>query len=79
MQAKDIEDKAVLSIIARTEREEHRWTFYWDVAQELGVDRKLILAKANALIRRGLMTGCTCGCRGDFELTAAGAKALEGT
>lgn len=27
---------------------------------------KLVLAKARKLIRRGLVTGCACGCRGDF-------------
>ena len=28
---------------------------------------KVVLAKAKALIRRGLITGCACGCRGDFN------------
>lgn len=27
---------------------------------------------AKRLIREGLLTGCTCGCRGDFALTNAG-------
>lgn len=33
------------------------------------IPQKLIIAKARKLIRRGLLTGCYCGCRGDFELT----------
>ena len=28
---------------------------------------RVVLAKCRALIRRGLITGCACGCRGDFE------------
>jgi hypothetical protein len=27
---------------------------------------KLVLAKARKLIRRGVIDGCVCGCRGDF-------------
>lgn len=36
------------------------------------VPAKIVRAKAARLIERGLMDGCTCGCRGDFELTDAG-------
>ncbi len=28
----------------------------------------LVLAKARKLIDRGIMDGCPCGCRGDFEI-----------
>lgn len=31
---------------------------------------RLVLAKARKLIRRGLLTGCDCGCRGDLEVVA---------
>jgi hypothetical protein len=31
--------------------------------------QKLVIAKARKLMRRGLLEGCDCGCRGDFELT----------
>ena len=33
---------------------------------------RLGLAKMRMLIRRGLVDGCCCGCRGDFELTDKG-------
>lgn len=33
------------------------------------IPQKLILAKARKLIRRGVLSGCYCGCRGDFMLT----------
>jgi hypothetical protein len=29
------------------------------------------------LIRRGLVAGCDCGCRGDFHITAGGMAALD--
>jgi hypothetical protein len=45
---------------------------WWDVTKELGLPEKVVLAKMKALKRRGLITGCPCGCRGDFELTKAG-------
>lgn len=32
------------------------------------VPPKVLLAKAKRLIRRRLIDGCTCGCRGDFRV-----------
>lgn len=49
----------------------------WDLEDRLGFPRKVVLAKMKALERRGLIDGCCCGCRGDFELTESG-KALIG-
>lgn len=44
-----------------------------------GVPEKLGLAKMKQLIRRGLVNGCGCGCRGDFEITDKGrAFLIEG-
>jgi hypothetical protein len=33
---------------------------------------KVGVAKMKSLINRGLVSGCCCGCRGDFHLTALG-------
>lgn len=33
---------------------------------------KLATAKMGQLIKRGLAEGCTCGCRGDYEITSSG-------
>lgn len=33
---------------------------------------KLQLSKMRSLLRRGLVGGCGCGCRGDWEITDAG-------
>lgn len=53
------------------------WVFTWNLECMLPVfPVELIRAKAGALIRRGLLDGCDCGCRGDFELTPAGAAFL---
>lgn len=38
---------------------------------------KLALAKMRSLKRKGLIDGCTCGCRGDFTLTDKGRALLE--
>ncbi len=45
-------------------------------AMPCGVPDKLALAKMRSLIRRGLVQGCYCGCRGDFELTKKGREWL---
>jgi len=36
------------------------------------VPDNLALAKMRQLMRKGLVSGCGCGCRGDFELTEKG-------
>lgn len=36
--------------------------------EQLGVPPKVLLAKAKRMIRRGLIAGCACGCRGDWEV-----------
>jgi hypothetical protein len=41
-------------------------------AMPAGVPFKVAVAKMASLVRRGLVDGCTCGCRGDFELTENG-------
>lgn len=38
-----------------------------------GIPQKVIRAKAKRLIGRGLINGCACGCRGDFERIAVAA------
>lgn len=37
-----------------------------------GTPEKLALAKMKQLHKRGLVGGCPCGCRGDFEITDRG-------
>jgi hypothetical protein len=42
-----------------------------------GVPAKLALAKMRMMIRKGLVDGCGCGCRGDFTLTEKGAALIK--
>lgn len=37
---------------------------------------KVVAAKLSRLLRRGLLTGCDCGCRGDWELTDKGREVI---
>lgn len=72
MKAADISDEAFLRLLNNGS-----WTHRWDMAERLpGVPEKVVLAKARRLIQRGLMDGCFCGCRGDFEITAKGIQYL---
>ncbi|KKB99462.1 hypothetical protein [Mycolicibacter arupensis] len=41
-----------------------------------GVPWKVVLAKFRRVKKRGLVDGCDCGCRGDFELTSKGRELL---
>lgn len=85
LQAKDLEDSVFLEFIRlKSQDRAKEWgfkhpapTMVWDFPE--GIPIKIVLAKASALIKRGLIEGCTCGCRGDFLLTLAGEKYLEET
>lgn len=56
-----------------------RWAMRWDLERCYpDVPPRVILAKCRTLIRRDLLDGCTCGCRGDFELTQKGLAFLAG-
>lgn len=49
------------------------WTMRRDVERCMPMfPARVVLAKAAALIARGLLNGCTCGCRGDWEVTRDG-------
>ena len=85
MQAKDIPERPILQFL-QARNWEHPMRpgcifvgFDNSVfnAMPEGTPEKVGRAKMNALIRKGLVDGCTCGCRGDFELTGEGVKALR--
>src|SRR5215471_9823205 len=45
----------------------------WGIGVELWeYPEKVLLAKLRRLVRRGLLAGCACGCRGDFSITDEG-------
>lgn len=71
MQAKNIDDDEFLALIATIQRRKGMWANTWDIeAERPDWPRKVYLAKAEKLIKRGRLSGCTCGCRGDFEAIA---------
>jgi len=80
-QCKDIPDVPVLEFLLRHKGVWCNWYFgdSRDVhaAMPAGTPEKLVLGKMRMLIRRGLVTGCNCGCRGDFEITSKGEALLE--
>ena len=86
MQTKDIPDRPILEFIEPwTNR--GRWCclyagdteFENSVANAMpaGLPYKLMLGKMRQLIHRGLVSGCGCGCRGDFEITDKGREWLD--
>lgn len=55
------------------------WTFTNDLCHSFpDVPTKVVRAKLASLVKRGLLIGCTCGCRGDFHPTQKGIELLEG-
>ncbi len=84
VQAKHIDDIDVLRFINKASHEKYPdipdggWVFTWDVEEAFAdMPPKVVLAKLSALVKRGFLDGCCCGCRGDFELTAKGSEALR--
>jgi hypothetical protein len=78
MKASDIDDREILRAIEETCIERGVWSSTSVVAERFpDFPPKVVAAKLAKLLGRGLVTGCDCGCRGDWELTAAG-RALAG-
>lgn len=82
MQAKDILDEAVLCFLLSL-KEPATWGMRNDrimpsvyEAMPVGTPCKVQRAKMQSLIRRGLVEGCSCGCRGDFVITRKGMRRL---
>lgn len=82
MQCKDILDKPILEFLNKHCGVWCNWYFGDDkdvsrvMPEEVKDKGKLILAKMRQLNKRGLITGCFCGCRGDFEITEKGCEFL---
>ena len=92
IKCKDIPDKHILNYLWETQNVFNEcWTCIWyghfketkpenrDIyyAMPEGTPEKLALAKMKSLIKRGLVDGCACGCRGDFEITDKGIESLN--
>lgn len=68
--AADISDAAMLRAIHEQCLKHDMWALVWNLAREDFPDlpEKVVLAKVRQLIKRRLVNGCGCGCRGDLEL-----------
>lgn len=83
MQAKDISDIPVLKFLTSDVLKNRMGACIFpgfdnsvQNAMPEWANEKLAAAKMKALMRRGLVDGCLCGCRGDFTLTAKGREYL---
>lgn len=85
MQAKDVEETPILRYVASPRFREtsglQLWATRWDIAMAVvpNVNEKVLLAKLRAMVKKGLLNGCACGCRGDFTITEKGRQALGAT
>jgi len=83
-QCKDIPDQPILEFLLAHKGTWCNW-FGLDaafdrsvrVAMPIDTPDRLVLAKMRMLMRRGLVQGCDCGCRGDFEITPKGEAFLK--
>lgn len=75
VQAKHLSDEAVLAAIrsasndGRWPGQKRRWVSRGDVEAAFpDVPWKVVLAKLRSLLKRNVIDGCGCGCRGDFHI-----------
>lgn len=83
MQCEDIPDKPILEFLLQRAKEGKLWCCWYDgfensIGQAMPKDTpdKIRIAKMAKLIKRGLVSGCGCGCRGDYEITPKGTEWL---
>lgn len=85
MKTSDISDDAILNLLADHQGEWAFWhiddlSFHSEPGKKYpiapGFPYKLIHAKFKKLYKRGLIGGCDCGCRGDFEITDKGLELI---
>jgi hypothetical protein len=75
-QCKDIPDRPILEFLLSHKGKWCNWYFGNELDVHLAMPKntpdKLVLAKMRMLMRKGFVSGCGCGCRGDFEITDKG-------
>jgi hypothetical protein len=81
MQCKDIPEIPILEFLYLRQGEWCNWfskKFDNSVRHAFPdtVPDKIILRKMQSLQKRGLVGGCSCGCRGDYEITDKGLAKL---
>lgn len=75
MQTKDLDKKLILNYL---QQKDGVWASRWEIQDLFGeeIPHKLVLSAIRSLAKRRLLEGCTCGCRGDFEITALGRELI---
>lgn len=75
LQAKHIPDEVMIEAIRDNYLDDGRWgkvtiAMGWDIHAKSFPDwpYKVVLAKLRQLHKRGMVTGCPCGCRGDWHV-----------
>lgn len=83
MQCKDIPDRPILEFLFKRMLEEKMWCCWFDgyensIGQAMpeNTPDKVKIHKMAILIKRGLVDGCPCGCRGDYEISDKGIEWL---
>jgi len=84
MQCKDIPDNSILEFLLQRKIKGQVWAVWYDnfensigQAMPSNTPEKLRIKKMAKLIGRGLVDGCGCGCRGNYEITQKGIEYLE--
>ena len=80
LRSRDIRTDTLLTLMAMTSIHVggSGWVQSWDLESFFPeFPPKVVRAKMGRLIRRGAVTGCSCGCRGDFLLTRRSIAHLE--
>lgn len=81
LQCKDIPEEPILYFLDSLNGAWANWYFDDDRdvrrhAMPAGLPDKLVVAKMAQMIRKGLVDGCPCGCRGDYVITEKGRAKL---
>lgn len=75
VKASDIAETAFLEAMVKVDR--GGGACWWILAEELKIPEKVVLAKARRLLRRGIISGCGCGCRGGWVLGETSPAAIS--
>lgn len=91
MKTADVSDRDVLEFLSKqidwtfADEPQYIWSTHGEGysmptvqdAMPAGTPEKVQLAKMRALLRRGFVRGCGCGCRGDWVITDKGLDFLR--
>ncbi len=80
----DIPDLPILEVMYLNGTPYSGWNFFFEDSDSTELSKhlrkypyKLAMAKLRSMMKRGLIEGCACGCRGDWELEDKGLEMLK--